>query len=116
MTRLCPLQRPESRRRERRHDSRLDEYKQAVIDAIRDNSNDIKGITSPEGYTFDEYNNPIKPVVVIKLETGRKPLTVSNTARPCTGREYKSVCLVPLRDRTRQTSIRQTNPRAPRKG
>jgi len=49
-----------------------DEYKQAVIDAIRDNSNDIKGITSPEGYTFDEYNNPIKPVVVIKLENGKE--------------------------------------------
>ncbi len=47
-----------------------DEYKQAVIDAIRDNSAGVKGITSPEGYTFDEKNNPIKPVVIIKLVNG----------------------------------------------
>lgn len=46
-----------------------DEYKQAVIDAIRDNSGDLKGITS-DGYSFDEYNNPIKNAVMIKLEDG----------------------------------------------
>ena len=49
-----------------------DEYKQAVIDAIRDNSRGIKGVTSPEGYAFDEFNNPIKPVVVVKLEKGEE--------------------------------------------
>lgn len=47
-----------------------DEYKQAVIDAIRDDSGDVKGITSPEGYAFDEKNNPIKPVVMLKLVNG----------------------------------------------
>lgn len=49
-----------------------DEYKQAVIDAIRDKSADVKGITSPDGYTFDEKNNPIKPVVIIKLVNGEE--------------------------------------------
>ncbi|MGI6745803.1 MAG: ABC transporter substrate-binding protein [Acutalibacteraceae bacterium] len=49
-----------------------DEYKQAVINAIRDNSDGVKGITSPEGYTFDAKNNPVKPVVVIKLAGGEE--------------------------------------------
>ena len=49
-----------------------DEYKQAVIDAIRDNSAGVKGITSPTGYTFDARNNPEKPVVVIKLANGEE--------------------------------------------
>ncbi len=48
-----------------------DEYKQAVIDAIRDNSGDISGVTS-DGYTFDQYNNPIKDAVIIKV-TGGEP-------------------------------------------
>lgn len=48
------------------------EYKQAVIDAIRDNSKGVQGITSPEGYSFDKFNNPIKPVVVVKLEKGEE--------------------------------------------
>lgn len=47
-----------------------DEYKQAVIDAIRDKSSTVKGITSPNGYTFDAKNNPIKPVVINKLVNG----------------------------------------------
>lgn len=47
-----------------------DAYKQAVIDAIRDKSADVKGITSPDGYTFDAKNNPVKPVVMIKLANG----------------------------------------------
>jgi len=47
-----------------------DAYKQAVIDAIRNDSGDVSGITSPDGYAFDEKNNPIKSVVVIKLENG----------------------------------------------
>ncbi len=46
-----------------------EEYKQAIIDAIRDNSAEIKGITS-EGYSFDEYNNPIKNAVIITIEDG----------------------------------------------
>jgi len=49
-----------------------DEYKQAVIDAIRDNSADLVGITSVNGYAFDEHNNPIKDVVVIKLSGGNE--------------------------------------------
>ena len=49
-----------------------DDYKQAVIDAIRDKSDTVKGITSPEGYTFDAKNNPIKPVVIIKLVGGEE--------------------------------------------
>lgn len=48
-----------------------DDYKQAVIDAIRDNSGDIKGITS-DGYSFDEYNNPIKSAVIMRLEEGKE--------------------------------------------
>lgn len=47
-----------------------DEYKQAVIDAMRDNSADVQGVTSAGGYTFDEYNNPIKDAVIMKLEGG----------------------------------------------
>lgn len=46
-----------------------EEYKQAVIDAMRDDSGDLKGITS-DGYSFDEFNNPIKSAVMIKLENG----------------------------------------------
>jgi len=48
-----------------------EEYKQAVIDAIRDNSGDLKGITS-DGYTFDEYNNPIKNAVIMRLTNGKE--------------------------------------------
>ena len=48
-----------------------DEYKQAVIDAMRDNSGDISGVTS-DGYAFDQYNNPIKDAVIIKV-TGGEP-------------------------------------------
>ncbi len=47
-----------------------DTYKQAVIDAIRDKSAGVKGVTSPDGYTFDAKNNPIKAVVMIKLANG----------------------------------------------
>lgn len=47
-----------------------EEYKQAVIDAIRDKSDTVSGITSPDGYAFDEFNNPIKAVVVIKVVNG----------------------------------------------
>jgi branched-chain amino acid transport system substrate-binding protein len=47
-----------------------DEYKQAVIDAIRDKSGDVVGITSAGGYTFDEHNNPIKDAVIIEVSNG----------------------------------------------
>lgn len=48
-----------------------DDYKQAVIDAIRDNSGDLECITS-NGYTFDEYNNPVKDAVIMKLTDGKE--------------------------------------------
>lgn len=48
-----------------------EDYKQAVIDAIRENSGDLKGITS-DGYTFDEYNNPIKNAVIMRLKDGKE--------------------------------------------
>ena len=44
-----------------------DEYKQAVIDAIK-NMDGTEGITG--SYAFDEYNNPIKPVAIIELTGG----------------------------------------------
>lgn len=48
-----------------------DDYKQAVIDAIRDNSGDLECITS-NGYTFDEHNNPVKDAVIMKLIDGKE--------------------------------------------
>lgn len=48
-----------------------DEYKQAVIDAIRDNSGELEGITS-KGYTFDDHNNPVKDACIMKLEGGKE--------------------------------------------
>ncbi len=48
-----------------------DDYKQAVIDAIRDGSGDVVGITS-EGYAFDAHNNPIKSAVIMRLEGGKE--------------------------------------------
>lgn len=44
-----------------------EEYKQAIIDAIK-NMNGTKGITGD--YSFDEFNNPIKPVAIIELTGG----------------------------------------------
>ena len=48
-----------------------DEYNQAVIDAIRDNSGELEGITS-KGYTFDDHNNPVKDACIMKLEGGKE--------------------------------------------
>lgn len=48
-----------------------DEYKQAVIDAIRNNSDKVQGITS-NGYTFDDHDNPIKSAVMMRLEDGKE--------------------------------------------
>jgi branched-chain amino acid transport system substrate-binding protein len=47
-------------------DTGSDEYKAAVIDAMKNTS--AVGITST--YKFDEYNNPIKAAVIIKIENG----------------------------------------------
>ena len=45
-----------------------DDYKAAVIDAMKNTSS--VGITSQ--YTFDEFNNPIKDAVIIKIEGGKE--------------------------------------------
>lgn len=45
-----------------------DEYKAAVIDAMKNTSS--VGITSE--YAYDEFNNPIKSAVIIKLENGNE--------------------------------------------
>ena len=51
-----------------------DEYKQAVIDAIRDKSGDLECITS-NGYSFDAYNNPVKDACIMKLVGGVETFT-----------------------------------------
>ncbi len=45
-----------------------DDYKAAVIDAMKNTSS--VGITSK--YAFDEFNNPIKDAVIIRLESGKE--------------------------------------------
>jgi branched-chain amino acid transport system substrate-binding protein len=47
-----------------------DEYKQAVIDAIKTEGPSVVGITSETGYTFDDHNNPIKSAVIMTLTGG----------------------------------------------
>lgn len=47
-----------------------DEYKQAVIDAIKTEGPSVVGITSETGYTFDEHNNPIKSAVIMTVTGG----------------------------------------------
>lgn len=47
-----------------------DEYKQAIIDAIRTEGDSIEGITSANGYSFDESNNPIKDANIMELVGG----------------------------------------------
>ena len=47
-----------------------DEYKQAIIDAIKVVGPEISGITSGSGYNFDEYNNPEKEAVIMELVGG----------------------------------------------
>ena len=46
-----------------------EEYKQAVIDAIK-NMSGVKGVTG--SYSFDEYNNPIKSAAIIELTNGNE--------------------------------------------
>lgn len=47
-----------------------DEYKQAVIDAIKTEGPSVVGITSETGYTFDDHNNPIKSAVIMTISGG----------------------------------------------
>ena len=47
-----------------------DEYKQSIIDAIPKVAANVQGITSANGYKFDEFNNPIKDAVIIELQNG----------------------------------------------
>ena len=47
-----------------------DEYKQAVIDAIKTEGPSVVGITSETGYTFDDHNNPIKSAVIMTVTGG----------------------------------------------
>ncbi|MEG1917854.1 MAG: ABC transporter substrate-binding protein [Oscillospiraceae bacterium] len=47
-----------------------DAYKQAVIDAIRDQSAALDDCITSAGYTFDAHNNPVKDAVLIKLVGG----------------------------------------------
>lgn len=47
-----------------------DEYKQAVIDAIKTEGPSVVGITSEAGYTFDDHNNPIKSAVIMTVTGG----------------------------------------------
>ena len=49
-----------------------DEYKQAVIDAMK-GTKGLEGITG--SYEFDEYNNPIKSAAMMKLEGGEEVFT-----------------------------------------
>lgn len=51
-----------------------DEYKQAVIDAIRDKSADLECITC-NGYSFDDHNNPVKDANIMKLVGGVETFT-----------------------------------------
>ncbi len=48
-----------------------DDYKAAVIDAMKNTTS--VGITST--YSFDEFNNPIKQAVIIKLEGGKENIS-----------------------------------------
>jgi len=48
------------------------EYKQAIIDGIRSEGAGVVGVTSEGGYTFDEFNNPIKDAVIMTIENGKE--------------------------------------------
>ena len=47
-----------------------DEYSQAVIDALKA-TNGVSGVTS-DGYSFDQYNNPVKAAAIIELKAGQE--------------------------------------------
>ncbi len=47
-----------------------DEYKQAILDGIVSEGPSVVGVTSESGYTFDEYNNPIKSAVIMTVTDG----------------------------------------------
>ena len=45
-------------------------YMQAVIEGIKSEGSSVSGVTSAAGYTFDQYNNPIKDAVIMTVEGG----------------------------------------------
>ena len=49
-----------------------EEYKQAVIDAMK-STDGLEGVTG--SYKFDEFNNPIKSAAMIRLEGGEEVFT-----------------------------------------
>lgn len=49
-----------------------DAYKQAVIDGIKSEGPSVVGVTSETGYTFDEYNNPVKEAVIMTVQNGEE--------------------------------------------
>ena len=49
-----------------------DAYKQAIIDGMRSEGPSVAGVTSAGGYTFDEYNNPVKDAVIMTVENGEE--------------------------------------------
>jgi len=51
-----------------------DEYKQAIIDAMRTEGASVPSVTSGNGYAFDENNNPIKAANIMELVGGEEVL------------------------------------------
>ena len=47
------------------------EFKAAVVEAIKNNSTTVEGLTS-NGYSFDAKNNPIKAVTIVKCVDGEE--------------------------------------------
>ena len=47
-----------------------DAYKQAIIAAIPEVGPEMEGVTSASGYSFDEFNNPIKDANIMELVGG----------------------------------------------
>lgn len=47
-----------------------EQYRLAVIDGIKNHSEDVEGVTS-DGYKFDSNNNPIKQAFMIKIVDGK---------------------------------------------
>jgi branched-chain amino acid transport system substrate-binding protein len=43
---------------------------EAILDGIKSEGPSVQGITSEAGYTFDEYNNPIKSAVIMTVTGG----------------------------------------------
>ena len=49
-----------------------DDYKQAILDAVRSDGKDVVGVTSEGGYSFDEFNDPIKDAVIMTIVDGEE--------------------------------------------